>query len=149
MASHAVAAAGTQAVGFFGRLFRSKTFWLVFFIIVVLWIIWRNQDRIKQFFGRTRADFQPGSITEGRKSELEALANDAYNAIYGVFGDTGDTLERVNALNDNELVYLAKFYKKALTKGSSLYKDVDDEFMPWDKVDEQLMGRLSQLNMKT
>ncbi len=129
------------------NIVKSKWFWIGLILLIIIFYVWRNWDKLKSKFGVITGDFQPGDITEKREGVLESLAQDAYDSIYSVTGDTGDTLERVNALNDNELDYLARYYKSALTRGNTLYEDVDNEFMPLDDVDETLMGKLNRLGL--
>lgn len=131
----------------FLKIVKNKWFWIGLGLLIIIFYVWRNWDKLKSKFGVITGDFQPGDITDKRKGTLESLAQDTYDSIYSATGDTGDTLEKVNALNDSELDYLARYYKKALTRGNTLYEDVDDEFMPWDDVDETLMGKLNRLGL--
>ena len=129
------------------NILKNKWFWIGLIVVIMLWVLWRNWDKIKSRFGRVRGDFQPEPITTKRKGDLESLAKSAYDSIYNALGDTGDTLAQVNALNDTELDYLARYYEDAITRGNSLHEDVDNEFMPWDDVDESLMGKLNRLGL--
>ncbi len=139
------------AAGQIGKnILTSKLFWIIVVIILVLYLANRHWDKIRGNVGRIRGDFQPGGITDKRKGELEALADELYRVIYSTATETWryTVYEKANALNDNELLYLGKYYKQSKTGGTSLYRDIDDEWMPFSSIDEQLMSRLAQLKLR-
>lgn len=154
-----MAAAGLLSAAGAGsmKLLTSKTFWIVLGLIVLAIIIWRYSDRIitkgESRLGPQTGDWQEGTITEGRKKQLEDLAQTLYNDIYGSFNSSGDgsvpSMGKAAALNDNELLYLARYYENNLSQnGNSLWFDVDEEWLPFTSEDEGLMSRLADIGMK-
>lgn len=137
------------------NILTNKTFWYGLGGLILLFILYKNWAKIKQLFGKDYGTYSqggggyaPAGIPDGRKAEIEALAQELYDKIYGVttFTDKETSFIKANALNDTELKYLAQYYKNALTRSDSLYHDVDSEFMPFTDEDEKLMSRLSALN---
>lgn len=136
------------------KLFKNKWFWIILISIIVLIFIRRNWSKwsfkAKGRFGPQHGDWQPGTITDARKSVLEGLARELYDAIYSGWGATierGPIFNKVAYLNDNELEYTANYYKSAITKTNSLYYDVDEEYMPYSNSDEELMAKLSAIGV--
>lgn len=114
--------------------------------IVVIIIIWKFWDRIKGFFRRTYGHYGQ-EVPEYRKVQLEQIATQAKAAIYDpttLSGTKAEILNQIFAINDDELLYLAKYYK-TIAQGNSLYMDIDDEFLPGIEIDEKLMARLAAL----
>ncbi|MBN4061665.1 hypothetical protein JYU20_00525 [Bacteroidales bacterium AH-315-I05] len=146
-------------------ILKNRWFWIAVVILIALILLNKYGRLIKVWLSPIRGDFQPGGITDKRKQELEDLASVAHSAIYSSTGnisipipipafgyisggetDVEEVLNKINTLNDNELYYVANYYKKSLTKGNSLYKDIDDEWMPFVNIDEKLMARLTELS---
>lgn len=136
-------------------LVKNKYFWIGLLALILIFILWKNSARIKSYFsrliGKSEGDYQPYGITEQRKLELQALAQKVYEGVntYSVTtrAEFYDTLDAVNAINDNELEYLAKYYEKNVSE-SSLYADIDDEWMPGGDIDEKILTRLKVLNLQ-
>jgi hypothetical protein len=137
------------------NILTNKIFWYGLGGLILLYILYRNWSKIKQFFGKDYGvyssgggTYTPAGIPDGRKGELETLAKELYDKIYGVttFTDKETSFIKANSLNDTELKYLAQYYKSALTRSDSLYHDVDSEWMPFSSEDENLLARLSALN---
>ncbi len=147
-----IAAAGRGSM----RLLTSRTFWIIVILIIVGIIIYRKSDyflqRAGSRLGKQVGDWQAGTITDGRKKDLETIAHRLYGEIYSFTkqgeGGTIAALQMTNTLNDNELLYVAKFYEDSTGADNSLWFDVDDEWLPQTSSDEVLMSRLSQLGMK-
>lgn len=141
------ATAGSAAL----RVVTSKWFWIALGIIIVILIVRRNWNKISGKFERDFGNYgshngQPiEDLTKDRKLTLEKWAQDLYTAIYTTGGNSAPLMAIALSLNDLELKYLAQHYKKAITRGTSLYTDVDDEIMPGTDVDEKLMARLAKL----
>jgi hypothetical protein len=144
------------------NVLKNRWFWIILGLIILFLVLRRNWNRIKssRLFNRDRGDYSegftapPGQNTSGmtqsqiaaaRKKDLERLAEDLYREIYATFGYPTKFIKEANTLNDTELKYLSQYYRKALTKGNTLYKDVDDEFLPHTNEDEKLLARLSKI----
>jgi hypothetical protein len=41
---------------------------------------------------------------------------------------------------------MARHYKQQVSGGNTLYEDVDNEWMPYTDLDEQLMAKLNKIN---
>lgn len=151
MAAPLVAAAGRGAM----RLLSNKWFWIILGSIVALILIRRYWGKISSKVGSRLGpqygDWQEGTITDGRKKELEKFAQNIYDVLacgYCMVGAEDDLLKAA-ALNDNELEYLARFYEQYVSdNGETLYEDVDDEWLPATDADEDLLTKLDRLGLK-
>ena len=118
--------------------------------MIILIYVNRNWDRWKSRLGRQYLDDQPGgeaAISSQRRGELEALANDVHTESTsgkGIFTATC----KLDNINDTELLYMAKYYERALTRGDSMYKDIDDRWGYVTSCDEKVMAKLSAMGMK-
>ena len=139
------------------RLLTSRTFWIVVALLILAIIIWRYSDRIitkgASRLGQQTGDWQEGTITEGRKAQLQKMANDLYTAIYNTSAVPANArttlMASAAALNDNELLYLARYYEDNLSENkNSLWFDTDEEWMAGVSADENLMTRLAAIGMK-
>lgn len=146
-----VSAAGSGSM----KLLTSRTFWIVIALIILAIIIWRYSDRFitkaESRLGPQTGDWQEGTITEGRKNYLQELAKELYRVIYGWAWESEKiaAMRKASALNDNELLFLARHYENDLSEnGNSLWFDADEELMAYTSADEDLMGRLSDIGMK-
>jgi len=142
------------------KVIRNKWVWIGLGLIVVIIILRRvlpDMDIIRSRYGRKHGDWQPGQegslfdhsggISDRRKGELETLAENMHKNIYSTFGNARPVITKLLVLNDNELNYLAKYYKKELTRKNSLALDIDDEIL-WDTdKDEELLQRLYKLGL--
>ncbi len=131
------------------KLVKNKWFWIILGSIIVLLILRKNWVYIKAKFSKSYGDFSGEPILDARKTELEGMASNLYNEIYelstGTTGSRSTAMDMISGLNDDELLYTARYYKKALTRGNSMYIDVDNELMPFTNSDETLMRRLSKI----
>lgn len=91
-----------------------------------------------------------GDIGAG-KEYIERIAGELYADIYDTpwTGHSYTPYLQALGLSDNDLKYLADHYKKYLTKGTSLFVDIDDEvFAPGQSLDSDLMARLTKIGAK-
>ncbi len=153
MAAPVVAAAGKGAM----RLMSSKWFWIILGSIVAFIIIrryWQKmQSKVESRLGPQYGDWQEGTITSGRKSELESYASDVYEALACFWCNHLDVAEpalaKIAYLNDNELEYVARYYEQYVSDDNqTLYEDVDEEWLGLTSVDDDLLHRLSKLGLK-
>ncbi len=136
---------------------------LLFFVIRKYW------SQISKLFQKSDIDFEEGEgliIPEKpadivakygadadfkSQQELKQLATDLYSDIYDTpySGHIHSLYSSATHLTDNELRFLAKYYRKSLTHGTYLFTDVDNEgFVPWTNVDTLLMAHLSKVGEK-
>lgn len=143
------------------KALSSRWFWYAVAAILVLLLLRKYWPRIKGYFARdfgnyTEGFLPPGSTGTGpapagndpvsaRQEELRAIARSTYEAIQGA-GFQTEAIEALSLLNDTELRYVAEFYRDALTRGTSLSEDIDNEWM-WDTdVDDTVIARLRTLS---
>jgi len=151
MAAPVVAMAGKGAM----KLLTNKWFWIIVGSLIAFLIIrryWQKiSSRVESRLGPQYGDWQEGTITSGRKKELEKYAQDVYDVLacwYCVVGGQ-EQISKIAYLNDNELEYTARYYEQFVSdKGQSLYDDVDEEWLPDTDVDDHLLTRLSKLGLK-
>lgn len=140
------------------RVMRAATDWRTWTalgMIMLGFLLWRNGKRWwQQMTTRDQGNYEgQESVTSNpvREGELKQMAQDTYTALNStlMLGGTTATgrewqLERIYALNDTELRWVAKRYEQ-LADGMTLHEDLDREFMPFTDVDERLIARLQQL----
>ena len=150
MAVPIIAAAGAGA----SRLLRNKWFWIILFSIIALIIIRRYWDKMStkvgSRLGPQHGDWQQGTITEGRKAQLQKYAQDVYDVLACWYCLSGGEkqLQKLAYLNDNELEYVARYYEQNVSDNKeSLYHDIDDEWLGGTDVDESILTRLNQLGL--
>lgn len=143
---------------------KSKYFLYGLATVIVIFIIWKYNARIKQFFSRDNGDYSKGiGDTEttkatqeevaARKKYIENLAMSINAAINGlsinIYGweitDRIELFKLALALNDSELKYLANYYS-IISKDETLYQAIDGEWLFLYNEDDKLLARLSKLN---
>lgn len=133
-------------------ILKNKWFWIIIGSIIILLIVRRNWSKITSVFQRDFGDYGDYKIDKEAKTRLQELAENLYSQIYSNFSVGIDKRSKymtdAMALTDTELKWLARYYRTALTKGTCLFKDIDEEWMPVDSVDEELMARLAKIGEK-
>lgn len=89
------------------------------------------------------------NISDERKVFLNDLAKNLRTAIYS-YGATFDSsreslMGRLMAINDKELIYTNAHYKTLGT--NTMFYDIENEWMPFTEVDDNLLNRLRELNI--
>lgn len=112
---------------------KDKTKWIFILVIVgIFFIVSRKADwagKIDQaLFSPTDIDHSCGDakVSEDRKTFLKDMAGRIYTDIYNtpLFGHDCSVYTEANALCDEELIYVADYYKKYLTSGVSIYSNL-------------------------
>jgi len=122
-------------------------------IIIGLFLLKRNWHKIAAFLNpaarRNNPDSVAGEVPQDRKNLLEDLAGKIYNDIQStsIWGHNAGLYSSALSYYDDELVYMAKFYKNQLSSGNSLYSDMSDQWYVNDSYDYsgQLYTKLSEL----
>lgn len=126
-----------------------KTILTIIVVIILVIIIYRNWYKIKRLFQGRDLDLEPGenlNISPERTKYLENLAILIYADIYDtpITGHKSSLYEEANALTDNELLFVSRYYKRQLSSGVWLYDDLEDEVFASD-VDTKLMTHLAKI----
>lgn len=126
-----------------------KTILTIIVVAILVIIIYRNWYKIKRLFQSRDLDLEPGenlNISPERTKYLENLASLIYTDIYDTpfGGHTNKLYEEANALTDNELLFVSRYYKRQLSSGAWLYDDIDDEIFT-TSVDTKLMAHLAKI----
>lgn len=135
--------------------FLNKYKWQILIIVgvlVLIYVLRRNWYKIKAFFQPVDVDLEGGgtSISPQREIELKALAKNIYTDLYdtpfgGLYAFHDLALyKQADALTDVELIYLAKYYKRSLSAGNTLYEDIDSDYFSGDE-GTKLMSHLSKV----
>lgn len=132
------------------NVLKSPWFWICV-AIVVAFIVRANWNR---WWGQLTRTDRGNYDQDARNAELQQMARDAYTVInatliFGGVTPTGReaTLEKLLHVNDSELRYIADFYKDINADGTSLSEDLTNEAMPFSNVKDQLLSKLTQLNL--
>ena len=130
---------------FFTKLLSNKIFWYVVIGLIILVIILKYKNIvIDKFKGRIEGDYG-NTITDGRKVYLQSLANELNVDINSSFSNATDSLVLINALNDDEFRFLAKYYNRQFS--NSMFSDIDNELLYRTDADEKVLARLRQQNL--
>lgn len=141
-----------MAAAFIISILRSKIFWIILAVIVIAIIIRRNWYRIADF-GKPRyvelekdEDGKVVRVSEQRETELRDLANEIHtfiNSPSSLITDNPKYLNTLKYLNDQELLYLSRYYKNVFE--NKLFTDIDDEILPWTNADDEILTRLQKM----
>ncbi len=87
----------------------------------------------------------PSGASQTYLTTLNSLADDLYTNMYTLGKNAKPEMDAAMQLNDESLIYLARYYKAFVSDGVPLFRDVEEEVMPWTRVDNELADRLRQL----
>ncbi len=134
-------------------LLKNKYFWIGLAILIVLIIIHRQWPIIKsKLFEQKNPSYATDEngdvikVTQLDQSRLDKMVVDTRTAITKLTGMEYGDVDTLLALTDQELEYVTKKYKASYS--TSLYEDVNDEYMPFTNKDEELMARLDKIGYK-
>jgi len=137
------------------NLLKNKWFWIVLCAIIVLLIVKRNLHLVKKATQKRDVDYGDGNLSisnssnkEERKRYLKDLAQKGYVDIYDtpIFESRAyDLWETISDLPDEDLLFLSKHYRQSITRGNSLYKDLNNEYFFYGSVKTKILGRLSKI----
>lgn len=135
-------------------LLKNKWFWIILAIIIILVVLNRNWNIIKdKLFDKRNPSYtvdEEGNkiqVTELDKIRLDKLVVATNVAVNSALGMDYSHFEPLLDLTDQELEYVAKSYKSSYNV--SLYQDIDDEWLPFTQGDEKLQARLDKLGYKS
>lgn len=141
---------------------------IVILAIIIIWAVNHFKDQLKSLFQSRKVDYQEGenalnqgyNISKG-KQYIQNIASEIYSDIYdtpvepswiGVPYAKHDLTPYKLALqlSDSDLLYLADYYDKYITKGTSLFKDMDSEYYIGDvsSYANDLKARLSKIGKR-
>jgi hypothetical protein len=122
---------------------------------VIVYLIYKNWWRVAAILKPKSENVSPDTesgngISDSRKSYIEGIASALYSDIYstGWFGHDYTPYENANGLFDDEIVYLADFYKNHLSSGESLYNDIDSQWYTWGNEANTLLSLLASNGKK-
>lgn len=131
---------------------RNNWKWILLLVIALILILYirRNWYKFSHLFTPRNIDLEPGEsevISEQRKRQIESIAQKLFTDIYNTpySGHNGDVYKEALSLTDNELLYLAKFYKRSVSGGNTLYADIDSQWYVWIDSPTTLMARLNKI----
>lgn len=141
-----------------GNVLKNKKVVYAIIAIIVAFLLYliirKYWQQIALFFQPADIDWEPGEskvIPQARKAELKGLAADLYSDIYDTptSGHTNSLYIEADNLSDNELQWMAEYYRKQLTQGVYLYTDVDNEWFGLAyNFDTKLMAHLAKVGEK-
>jgi len=122
-------------------------------IIAVLYLIGNANKKAKQWFQSNfrgaQGDNVYAPISDNRKTTLEQMASKLYSGIYGNEWNSvlAEQMAQITALPDNEIVYIDEYWSSFMSQ-NTLYYDVDWEIMPFESADDDLLAKLSAMNLQ-
>lgn len=139
---------------------NKRTIITIIVIIILLFIIKTNWYKIRKLLNPQAEDNvpealqdpnQPDGISPARKIYIEGIASDIYNDIDGWSWYPGshdyEPYASANALYDDEIQYLGKYYRDYLSKGSKLSDEIDAEYYQWSDGPTTLKNKLRSYNL--
>lgn len=119
--------------------------WLI--ILAVCYIVYKNWWRVEGMLKPVSRDNSPEALSDTRKNSLETIAGEMYNDIYHtpLTGHDYSSYTKIVAMYDNEVIYLADYYKNHLANGNKLYTDINSQWYTWGNTPNELMTKLSEL----
>lgn len=118
---------------------EAKNWLYIIIAVVIVLILIRNRHKIANLFeakapDRSAEDQGEQPIPDSRKQFIHGLANNLYNDIYETPWLSHNHLLYSQALGlmDNELKYLATYYRQNLSSGSTLNDDIGGEWYSLD-----------------
>lgn len=98
---------------------------IVLAIIIVLYLLYRNYDRIKRWLTSTKKPIEKEYLPDNIKRYLEELADSIHADLMSDIWTPTDNIETASLLSDYQLEYIIKFYKKRYNK--TLYNELKSE----------------------
>lgn len=138
-------------------IIKSKWFWLAVFVVILFCVLRKNWANFVSWsapsFVEPTVDANGNAIkiTKERYVRLRWVANEMYLKINSWIGWTDyKALQELALTTDEELKYVAKFYKDVINKidGTSLYEDLDNEILPARSEDEEILARLLKMGLQ-
>ena len=117
---------------------RAKLILIIVLAIVLVVIVRRTNiiATIKRWFTPRYIDYNctpasaTGKVSPDRTAYLDSIAQKIYDDIYNTpyTGHDCTLYQTANALCDEELVYVAEQYRKALSRGTSIVQDLQTQW---------------------
>lgn len=118
--------------------------------IIALWILSTVSEKANRWIRNTflppKGDQLNYPVTDVKKEQLEQMAQDIYDGIYGSGFFLPTLFSGALALPDNEFLYMVQYYEQFLST-NKLYYDIDWEIMPTTDTDDQMLARLTAMNL--
>lgn len=136
------------------KILTSRTFWVVVIVLVLAFIVYRNWNRwVSRLTARDQGNYSGQSApNEADKARIQQVASELRSVFYGLLpftisGDPRDrAAEKVLAMNDSDVRYLANYYEQ-IAEGNSLLSDVQSEYTWYGDVKQKLIAKLLQINV--
>ncbi len=127
---------------------------LLVLVIIVYYIYNKSKTKIIQLTQSGEIVLLPGelkNISQDRQNYIKGLGSDLYNDIEStsITGHDYEPYTSALQLTDNELAFLADYYKTFLTNGSeSLYSAIDSNYYITGDENTKLMTRLAKIGKR-
>ena len=119
---------------------------VIIILVIVLWQ--RHAWKLGRLFNPSQRNNSPeATINDARKEGIEKIANRIYEDIEStpIFGHDYTPYEEALNLYDNEIEYLATYYKTHLNSGSTLWDSIDSQWYTWGYSPLKLQSKLKEL----
>lgn len=119
---------------------------IIFIIIIVLWQ--KHAWKLGRLINPSQKNNSPDAVIKDDKKEaIEKIANRIYEDIESTpfLGHDYTPYEEALKLYDNEIQYLATYYKTHLNSGATLWDSIDTQWYTWGYSPLKLQSKLKEL----
>lgn len=133
----------------FAAILKNKWLWIIIAILMVVWLVGPHvANAIRRLRTPDRGNYQGQAAPNAAdRARIEQMATDMRTELYGIpsWGGRDDVAERILAMNDTEIRYLATYYRQ-IAEGNRLIDDVQGEWSWTGDTKQRLISKLLQLN---
>lgn len=131
--------------------------WQIVIVVAIILIVY-------YFYNKTKTKFveltnpheivllqgESSTITPQRQSEIKLIGQNIFNDIEDTpfTGHNYDVYNQALSLTDNELNYLADYYKQFLSIGKSLWSEIDSQYYVTSGIPAKLQTRLATIGKR-
>lgn len=126
---------------------------IIIVVIIIVVAVKKSRSKISQLTQASSIVLLPGEpkvIPTNRQVEIQAIGRALYKDIEDtpITGHYYYPYTQALQLTDNELDYLASYYKTFLSNGESLFDAIDSNYYVTSSIPQDLMARLAQIGQR-
>lgn len=123
-------------------------------IIVVVYLVYKKtRTKFVELTQPKEIVLLPGeskNISAQKREDIKTIASGIFNDIEdtSITGHSYDSYDQALLLTDNELAFMADYYKTYLSIGKSLYAEIDTQYYITSGIPQKLMARLAAIGKR-